>query len=353
MAVLLPVLPQPRIGEWMTVRGIRIPGFEVLAVPNTLSILASPKAVLEGIEQDPVAPLPSRWIDAHRQHRQRLARSTQLLGLHSACLRAEVGSGAIPSLTDCDGVVAGLLLLLLRPRLGDLRAHLMRATTRHPFASYLATHGMLVEAEHRAVIRSIASDTRLSSALVRRDPAAADNLSDRLYRSNDVWSAVVVLETAEAQTWLCRVVNAAAPDPIAAATAITLQPSSQETLQHAWLTTLQEGEPESAYAAARWSKATWPPARWAEVVRNTLRSTATSDLGRFYFLWYRDVEPERADDALQNEGLDLLWGAELTDASKNCGQALRRRCEMRLKANPDDTEAKLVLRWLAQREQGH
>jgi hypothetical protein len=225
---------------------------------------------------------------------------------------------------------------------------LVRAALTHPFGGYLAAHATLAEEEHVRVFSSIAGDPRLASALWRRDPNAAANLLECLLASPDLWAATAVLTHAQGDSWLRGVVARAAEEPTAAVTALTLQPGAEEKLQRRWLAALLSGEPEVAYQAARWTKCTWASARWLEL-RDQLRAKATSDLACSFFHWYRDVEAEATDEALQREDIEILWEAEFIDSSKNFGHALRRRCVLRLNLNPADVEAKLALRWLNHR----
>jgi len=347
MSALLPNLPGPRISEWMTVRGIRLPPYEALGVANSPPILIVPGALLEQLGPYSIASLPQNWIPAHEQNRGRWGRTTQLLRLHSACLRAESGDGELPEVADCDEVVAGLLLLLVQPRLGKMREALAQAATVVPgsFGAYLMTHGMMVEDEHARVLKSLGSNSLLASTLCRRDPEAACDLPQRLLAVSDVWSAAVALHHADAQQWLQRTVNKAAVDPAAAVTALALQPRAAEGVRDQWITVLLKEDPICSYEAARWTKCTWDPARWGKLC-DRLRERATSDNGRACCFWYRDLEQEKSDEALQDDALDVLWAAELISSTENFGQGLRRRMALRLKASPADVEAKLTLRWL-------
>jgi hypothetical protein len=348
MCALAPHLPAPRLTEWMTAAGVILPRYEVLEAPNASPILRSPTALLEGLGPYTVHSLPRHWIPAHDHQKQRRDRTAQLLRLHSACLRAEAGDGDVPHINSCDGVVAGLLLLLVVPQLGALRRSLVRAALTHPFGSYLAAHGTLAEEECVKVLGSIDNDPRLASALCRRDPTTACNLTECLLNSPDLWAATAVLTDAKAELWLRGVVAKAAEDPTAAVTALTLQPGADEKLLQRWLGALLNGKPDVAYQAARWTKCTWASARWLDL-RNQLRAKAISDLGYSFFHWFRDVEAEAIDEALQREDIETLWTAELIHASKNFGHALRRRCVLRLNSNPADSEAKLASRWLDHR----
>jgi hypothetical protein len=80
-------------------------------------------------------------------------------------------------------------------------------------------------------------------------------------------------------------------------------------------------------------------------LRNQLRAKACSE-GRSWFHWYRDNEPEKNDDALRDESVEVLWMAELIQHAQNYGQDLRRQMVMRLQTNASDQEARLTLRWL-------
>jgi hypothetical protein len=115
---------------------------------------------------------------------------------------------------------------------------------------------------------------------------------------------------------------------------------------------LVKSKPLFAYEAARWSRWTWILPRW-EKLRDQLQGPATSDLGCSLFHWYRDVRREQYHEALRNDGVEILWAAELIHATKDFGHALRRRCVLRLNSNPTDLEARLGLRWLNQRGRPH
>lgn len=353
MSALLSQLPEPRLGEWMTASGVTLPRHDVLTGPNVPPILENPRALLEELGPYAVATLPPHWLPAHRQHQQRWIRSTQLLRFHAACLVAEAGDGLVPELTLCDAVVAGLVFLLVRPQLSQLRQRLLQAVCEPqiPLGAYLAVHAKLLPEEQSGLLPTIATDSRLASALCRRDPARAASLLQSLLARHDVWAATVVLSHSKAQAWLNRVLSQAEHQPDAAVTALTLQPGVGEALQQRWLGAVLTAQPSHAYQAARWTRATWPPERW-KTLRDTLRPQATSDLACSWFLWHRDVEPDQSDQALRDDEAQIIWVAELIKATKSQGQALRRRCVLRLRSNRDDREAKLALRWLEERGRG-
>jgi hypothetical protein len=348
MSALAPHLPEPRLSEWMRACGVTLPRYDVLGAPNEVPLMHWPVALLEGLGPYTLRSLPKHWFPAHQQLTQQQNRGVQFLRLHSACLQVETGDEAIPDLVRCDGVVAGLLMLVVRPRSGALRARLLRAAVTHPFGACLAAHGKLIEDERAAVLDRVAKDSRVASALYRHDPEAARSLPERLHASHDLWSATLALNHAKAQCWLQRVVSKAAEDPVAAVTALTLQPQVNQKLQQRWLAGVLNSQPGLAYQAARWTKRTWGSERWLDL-RDQLRARATSDLGCAFFHWYRDVEVEASDEALRQEGVEVLWRAELIQANKSFGHALRRRCLLRLNSDAADVEAKLALRWIGRR----
>ena len=135
---------------------------------------------------------------------------------------------------------------------------------------------------------------------------------------------------------------------MAAVTAITPQPNAAVCDVEHWMTVLQTSAPRFAYEAVRWSKSTWCDSSWAKL-RDRLRNAATRDFGRYFYLWHRDIAPSECDAALRNERIQVLWAAELVNTTCNYGQALRRLCAFRLKADSTDAAAKLALRWLSSR----
>lgn len=344
LAKLRPHLPEPRLSEWMTPRGIRMPSSEFLGEPNALPFRETPQTLLGGLGLYAVSALPKSWLLAHREHKKRWIRTTQLLQFHGTCLGVESGDGGIPEkLSQCDGVVAGLLLYLIRPRLPKLRSQLLSAALKHPFGAYLAAHGLLLKGEHGLILPSVMRDSRLAASLWRKDSKTASALVDPLFQCNDVWAAVTSLHHGDAEAWLRRVVTQANDEPTAAVTAITLLPRAEE--RQLWLAVLNKSKPDFAYLATRWTRFTWAPEYWARL-RDQLRERALSDLGRSYYHWHRDIEPNVRDDALRRDEIQVLWAAELIEAADNFGQSLRRRCALRLAANSTDQEAKLTLRWL-------
>jgi hypothetical protein len=157
----------------------------------------------------------------------------------------------------------------------------------------------------------------------------------------------MLLNHVQADLWLQRVVARAATNEIAAATALTLQPSASPEIQAGWIARLRQ--PQLAYLTVRWTRHTWPPSRWQQL-RDQFRVIGLGDRGSSWFHFHRDIEPENIDDALREENVDVLWQAELVHHARSYGQDLRRRMTIRLQSNGTDREAGLTLRWLNGRQ---
>jgi hypothetical protein len=268
----------------------------------------------------------------------RLRRNAQLLRLHPLCQHAGPAEFAC-----ADGVVAGALLLCLRPMPGLVRNALMKRALTHSWGAFLAAHGMVVRGEEAALLSGIAEDSRLAAALWRANPDLAEPLLNAAPGRCDLWSGTMLLDHAQAGAWLRYVLAQAANNEVAALTALTLQPSASPAIQAEWICRLRQ--PHLAYLAARWTKYTSPPSQWQRL-RDQLRATALSDRGSSWYHWLRDNESEQIDAALREENIEVLWLAEIVHHSQNYGQELRRRMTIRLQARSNDQESKLVLRWL-------
>jgi hypothetical protein len=244
-----------------------------------------------------------------------------------------------------DGIVAGVILLSLRPLPGPLRTQLVSLSKKHWFGSFLAQHGVVFEHEATAMLAGVACDPRLAAAVWKTNPDLADPLVSVAMRRNDLWSATVAIHNPLAEQWLGRVCVFAERNSIAAVTALVLQPSSSE--KAVWIQRLKQSHPRLSYLAVRLARHTWPTG-W-ETLRDELRDHCMADRGQIYYHWYRDCEAERIGDALREADIDTLWAAELVSHAKNSGQELRRRMVQQLQSEADNKEAVLTLRWLDRR----
>jgi len=165
----------------------------------------------------------------------------------------------------------------------------------------------MLSGEQNRRIKSIAPDPRLGAALWLNNPGLAEPLMAVATERSDLWSSSIVLNQPRAAQWLGRVLSQAANNEVAAAAALTLQPSADDQLNHLWIRRLCTGQPRSAYLAARWTRFTWPLTAWQNL-RNQLRESVTGDLGPFSFHWHRDIQ--EIDVALRHENVGLLWMAE-------------------------------------------
>jgi hypothetical protein len=338
---LLPHLPWPKLTEKMNYCGL-LPnvGGEVAALP----IVTQPEALMMEIGPWIFRKLPEQWKPAYYFNRRRLFRNAQVLRLHPACQAA--GDDVLADLDETtDGVVAGMLLLSLRPLPGQLRTALLDHCHQDGWGTYFAALGTVYAHETAGLLAPIANDPRLAAGLYRENADLAAPLIGQTLRQNDVWSATIALQQATAAQWLDRVVPLGRTHPVAAVTALTLLPAMSPDLRRACMECLRHGNPRLAYLAARWTRHTWPADEWRPLC-DSLRTTATRDRGQNWFHWFRDVEPGRIDEALSRTKGSMLWQVELIEHAKKGAQELRRRMAQQLREKPDDNEARFTLRWL-------
>jgi hypothetical protein len=229
---LLPHLPWPKLTEKMNYCGL-LPnvGGEVAALP----IVTQPEALMMEIGPWIFRKLPEQWKPAYYFHRRRLFRNAQVLRLHPACQAA--GDDVLADLDETtDGVVAGMLLLSLRPLPGQLRTALLDHCHQDGWGTYFAALGTVYAHETAGLLSPIANDPRLAAGLYRENADLAAPLTSQALRQNDVWSATIALPQAAAAQWLDRVVSLGRTHPVAAVTALTLLPAMSPDLRrvHAW-----------------------------------------------------------------------------------------------------------------------
>jgi hypothetical protein len=210
----------------------------------------------------------------------------------------EADLGYVPDELDdtVDGIVAGVLMLAVKPLPGPLRTKLLAMSQRHWFGSFLALRGMMFAGEAEPMLSGVACDPRLAAALWHDNKDLAEPLAPVAMAKNDLWSATIALSQPLASEWLGRVNIFAETDPLAAVTALVLQPTApQKTL---WIQRLKQGHPRLAYLATRWARFTWPEPGW-ESLRDELHANAVTDRGLARYGWYRDVQSELMDGAVR------------------------------------------------------
>jgi hypothetical protein len=356
LAKLLPNLAWPRLSEYMSCCDVALPR---ICDDENLVFLEQPETLISSLGPFVFRKLPKQWLPAYHHHRKRLARNAQMIRLLPLCLAGELAGHvedheyAPDELDDphTDGIVAGLILLAVRPMPGPLRTKLISLSKKHWFGSFLALHGVVFENEAMAMLGGVACDARLTAGIWKANPDIAAPLVGLAMRKNDVWSGIIALNQPLAEQWLGRVTIFAERNSIAAVTALVLQPGAPAEQKAMWAQRLKRSHSRLAYIAVRWARHTWPTG-W-EALRDELREHATADRGQIYYHWYRDCEPERIDSALRQDGVDTLWMAELVNHAKNSGQELRRRMAQQLKNEADNREAVLTLRWLERRGRIH
>ena len=143
--------------------------------------------------------------------------------------------------------------------------------------------------------------------------------------------------------WFKDLLDRARTDRAASAIAMALLPKAPAVLRDRWIRNVKT-EPGLAYEAVRWSKHTWPGGRWLEL-RQRLRAAGISDKARWWYHWWRDIEPDpSAHDYL---AVDPLWCAELVIDFDlpTLPEPVRNRLWRELATNRNSREALLLLRW--------
>jgi hypothetical protein len=338
MAKLLPQIPRPRLAEQIDDCGIAMP--RISSDSTALPVLEYPRSFLADFGDLTDDDVPATWKSAYAAHKLRLRRNGQLVRLHPLC------QYAAPSVfAGTDGMVAGALLLCLRPLPGPMRSRLIARAQAQPWGAFLAAHGLVIRGEEPELLHSIAQDPRLAAALWRSNSDLAEPLLETALLRSDLWSATMLLDHAQAGPWLRRVLAQAANNEVAAITALILQPLVGARIQAGWIDRIKQ--PHLAYWAVRWTRHTWHPSQWQHLL-DQLRATALSDGGSSWYHWHRDLESDRIAEALADDAMQIPWACELVDHSQTGGQALRRR----MLKHDDELEARLVLRWLDRRGKG-
>jgi len=337
MAKLLPNLPMPRVSEQLDCGEIQLPQ---ICIDTNLPWQEHPWAIIESLNPFVRRLLPDNWLAAYDAHIERSRKSSQLVVLHPRC-RPDEPTG----LESVDGVVAGVLLMSLRPLPGALRQELLPRCLTHWWGAYFAARGLVMAGEMERLLRCISNDPRLVTALWLANPEFAEPLVPVAMGRSDLWSSIIALSQPLSDLWLGRVAIQAEHHQLSAVTALVLQPAASSELKARWINRLRSGHPRLAYLAVRWSRFTWA-AGW-EQLRDELKSRACSDLGLAWFHWHRDIDqaPAVVDEALRQRAVEVLWQAELAALTKHHGQYLHQQMLL----HPDQNEARLMFDWLQRR----
>lgn len=341
---LMPHLPWPRLTEKMNYCEL-LPnvGGDVIGLP----FVEQPEALMLNIGPYVHRKLPTHWRLPFYFHQRRRFRNAQVQRLFPLCQNAD---GNVPGDLDekTDGVVAGMLLLALRPLPSTLRSALLEHAAKSWLGMYFAALGTVYAPETKKLLACVANEPRLTAALYRENPDLAEPLVRLALRQNDIWSVTIALFQPDAEQWLERVTTIGLCNAHAAGTALALLPCAPQGFKDMWINRLLSGNPRLAYQAVRWTQSTWPADDW-RWLRDKLKSAVVRDHAANWFHWFRDIEPEQAEAAITEDAGSALWQAELIAHLNNSGDDLRERMSHKLLENPGDAEAQLALRWLSRR----
>ena len=341
---LMPNLPWPRLTEKMNYCEL-LPdiGGNLIGLP----VIEQPESLMLNLGPFVHRKLPAHWKLPFYFHQRRRFRNAQVQRLFSLCQAAD---GSVPSGLDetTDAIVAGMLLLSLRPLPSPLRSALLEHAGKSWLGMYFASLGTVYAPETKKLLAGVANDPRLTASLYRENSDLAEPLVKLALRQNDIWSATIALFQPEAEQWLDRVSTIGLCNGHTAGTALALLPSAPEEFKAEWIARIQSANPRLAYRTVRWTQSTWPAEEWQRL-RDALKKVAVQDCAVNWFHWYRDIEPEQAEAAIAAADVSVLWQAELIDHLKNPGDEFRERMSHQLMENPGDSEAQLTLRWLSRR----
>jgi hypothetical protein len=340
MAKLLPYLPMPRISEQLDCCGISLPR---ICTDVNLPFQEQPYALMERMGPFVRRLLPEQWLPAYYGLKERYRRNAQLMSFHEPC--KQYCEYVPEDVNRLDSIVAGVLLMSVKPLPGPLRVALTERAFQNWWGAYFAASGLVMADEAGRLLRCVSYEPRLVASLWQSNPDFINPLVPLAMGRNDLWSALLALREPLADLWLGRVCIRAESHGIPAVTALVLQPLAPPNFKSKWISRLKTEHPKLAYLAVRWSRFTWSQ-DW-ETLRDQLKANAISE-GSTWFNWYRDIQPEpdAIDQALRSTVVDVLWQAELVALTKHHGQYLKTRMRNN---HPDARESRLTLEWLQRR----
>ena len=323
-----------------------IPRLSLFETSSNPPIVELPTAVLKTFEEDP-SRLPDSWLPSFLEYIPRIQRARSLTSIYNRFIS---DNPTAIEFANLDGIVAGLLLLLLDPAFrSPLRGHLFEHARQHKFGLFLAAQGTLLEEEQLAILSALSSEAlylRWLSAQQGWDGECAKLCQGHL----NLDAGILMLAAKQSKRWLDRLIESAHDRPDAASAALVLQPHAPAKSLHQWIATLRKSNSARlAYLSARYARHTWRPEKWQALCAE-LKECATGDKAQFWYLWYSQiVGPEEAQMALRVSDTDLLWRLELLHALKCSDWHVRYNLGEKLGDPCLTAEASAALDWLNSR----
>jgi hypothetical protein len=345
---LVPQLDTPSALEYLAPGVLKAPGATLCRPSMQRPVISTPTALFSQMKLS-ISDVPEEYLPAYTQWMTRVARAQEF---SLACL--DLDCAAHQGLIVKDPIVAGLLLYLSSADVSiRVREGWRNLAMRDPAGAWLAAEGLHMAEERETLLDAVESDSRLlwwTSQISGFGRAAVKHARTHL----DLYGGLALTINAppyEREDWLRLTCLAGCERPEAACAALVLQPTASQGDKACWLSSLQSKKgARYAYETARWARCTWPRQEW-ESLKNALVPYAVEDGGRFFFHFYRDVDPGLAASALGGEGVDPLWGAELLDAVDTADEyAFRYKLGERL-GTLGNVSASLVLDWLNHRSE--
>ncbi|MGO8701206.1 MAG: hypothetical protein ACLQVY_26245 [Limisphaerales bacterium] len=338
---LIPYLPRPNVFSIVRRAGVTLPPVTVFSEPEHWPAKHFPVAVFDDLGAIKLKELPVDWAAAYRQWKVLTKAAATLRRSFETWGKAMI-KGASPDLTGLDAVSAGILLLAEGTQT-VLGQELFRRAASDPVGAFLAAQAVdLALGEMEQILETLSSEPEFLFWLGHQQPRFRATCHMLASVFDSLHAGLAAAQNANFE-WFQHLLETARTSPTAACTALVLLPQSSPFQRARWLENISI-EPRWAYEAARWTMHTWPGGRWLNL-RQQLRRLSTSDKGRWWYNWFRFIEPDPRTHFYA--GVDSLWHAELiTDLGLPSFPAqMRRRLWRQYTINRGDRGALMLLRW--------
>ncbi|MGN6552308.1 MAG: hypothetical protein ACTHLW_01040 [Verrucomicrobiota bacterium] len=338
-------LETPSVIDYLAQPYFESPGATLCVAPRRPTT-ATPTALFAEMKLS-VADIPEQWMPEYADWMAKLNRSREFTAM---CLHLDCKTSQAPPVKD--PIVAGLMLYLHSSSVdGETRRQWLDVALNSPEGSWLAAEGLHLPEEREAILNGVQGDGSLlwwTSQIFGFQRLVPQLALSKLNLYGGLMLATVG-QASDLEKWLRQTALAACENGDAACAALVLQPNAHSRDKAVWLSTLQNpNHAFCAYQAVRWARYTWSRKNW-EKLKKTLETVCVNDRGQVFYLWFRDIAPEKSAAALGIEDVDLLWAVELLSSLPEVDDyAFRFQMGERLDAS-GQSPASIVLSYLNQR----
>jgi hypothetical protein len=343
-------MPEPSVAHYFFPPHLDAPLPSLFQPPRIRGIPFYPEAVFSTCSEVCQQDVPADWLEAHIWWARKLAGGEVFAEAISLCRSNPHEFKPGWNITSYPAAAGALLYCVHLPLQSPLRQSLLEAACRSQEGAYFAAESLHAPEERLGIVNALGGSTRLLY-WASRIPQLQRLCVLKSMAQQDLWAALTLLRSQmneqDLKTWFHRLIFRACTEPRFASCALVLFPTTNRT-QRLFVRTIQSANAAHwAYETARFGAANLAPESIAE-----LRKVAVSDKGRYWMLWYRDVEPCRAQQALDTDDeADPLWAAELLHASGLDGRLLRTRMLGEYVSHSfGPSRANIILQFLERRE---